>query len=100
MLGCKWWLPTELLWVPPVSGSAAGAEGTACPGAKNQCKRVSLHQAAAEASIPLGGDRQLPINSGLRPGGRRDAAAALGISRPTLDKKIEDYGLVVEKRRA
>ena len=28
------------------------------------------------------------------------AAAALGISRPTLDKKIEDYGLVVEKRRA
>ena len=28
------------------------------------------------------------------------AAAALGISRPTLDKKIEEYGLVVEKRRA
>lgn len=28
------------------------------------------------------------------------AAALLGISRPTLDKKIEDYGLVVEKRRA
>ena len=27
------------------------------------------------------------------------AAAMLGISRPTLDKKIEDYGLVVEKRR-
>ncbi len=27
------------------------------------------------------------------------AAALLGISRPTLDKKIEDYGLVVEKRR-
>ena len=28
------------------------------------------------------------------------AAALLGISRPTLDKKIEDYGLVVEKRRS
>jgi DNA-binding NtrC family response regulator/pSer/pThr/pTyr-binding forkhead associated (FHA) protein len=28
------------------------------------------------------------------------AAAILGISRPTLDKKIEDYQLVVEKRRA
>ncbi len=28
------------------------------------------------------------------------AAAALGISRPTLDKKIEEYQLVVEKRRA
>ncbi|MBX5483193.1 MAG: sigma 54-interacting transcriptional regulator [Myxococcaceae bacterium] len=28
------------------------------------------------------------------------AAAILGISRPTLDKKIGDYGLVVEKRRA
>ena len=28
------------------------------------------------------------------------AAALLGISRPTLDKKIEDYQLVVEKRRA
>jgi len=28
------------------------------------------------------------------------AAALLGISRPTLDKKIEDYGLVVEKIRA
>ncbi|HLL81588.1 MAG TPA: sigma 54-interacting transcriptional regulator, partial [Longimicrobium sp.] len=27
------------------------------------------------------------------------AAALLGISRPTLDKKIEDYGLVVEKIR-
>ncbi len=27
------------------------------------------------------------------------AAALLGISRPTLDKKIEDYQLVVEKRR-
>jgi len=27
------------------------------------------------------------------------AAAILGISRPTLDKKIEDYQLVVEKRR-
>ena len=27
------------------------------------------------------------------------AAALLGISRPTLDKKIEDYGLVVEKVR-
>lgn len=27
------------------------------------------------------------------------AAAILGISRPTLDKKIEDYGLVVEKVR-
>jgi DNA-binding NtrC family response regulator/pSer/pThr/pTyr-binding forkhead associated (FHA) protein len=27
------------------------------------------------------------------------AAAILGISRPTLDKKIEDYGLVVEKLR-
>lgn len=27
------------------------------------------------------------------------AAALLGISRPTLDKKIEDYHLVVEKRR-
>jgi DNA-binding NtrC family response regulator/pSer/pThr/pTyr-binding forkhead associated (FHA) protein len=27
------------------------------------------------------------------------AAALLGISRPTLDKKIEDYGLVVDKRR-
>jgi DNA-binding NtrC family response regulator len=28
------------------------------------------------------------------------AAAILGISRPTLDKKIEDYQLVVDKRRA
>lgn len=28
------------------------------------------------------------------------AAALLGISRPTLDKKIEDYQLVVEKRRS
>lgn len=28
------------------------------------------------------------------------AAALLGISRPTLDKKIEDFQLVVEKRRA
>jgi DNA-binding NtrC family response regulator len=28
------------------------------------------------------------------------AAALLGISRPTLDKKIEDYQLVVEKVRA
>jgi DNA-binding NtrC family response regulator len=28
------------------------------------------------------------------------AAAILGISRPTLDKKIEDYGLVVQKVRA
>ncbi|MFL5320000.1 MAG: sigma 54-interacting transcriptional regulator [Myxococcaceae bacterium] len=28
------------------------------------------------------------------------AAALLGISRPTLDKKIEDYGLTVEKIRA
>lgn len=28
------------------------------------------------------------------------AAALLGISRPTLDKKIDDYHLVVEKRRA
>jgi DNA-binding NtrC family response regulator len=28
------------------------------------------------------------------------AAAALGISRPTLDKKIEEYNLVVEKMRA
>ncbi len=28
------------------------------------------------------------------------AAAALGISRPTLDKKIDEYQLVVEKRRA
>ncbi len=28
------------------------------------------------------------------------AAAALGISRPTLDKKIEEFNLVVEKRRA
>ncbi len=28
------------------------------------------------------------------------AAALLGISRPTLDKKIEDYQLIVEKRRA
>jgi DNA-binding NtrC family response regulator/pSer/pThr/pTyr-binding forkhead associated (FHA) protein len=28
------------------------------------------------------------------------AAALLGISRPTLDKKIEEYQLVVEKRRA
>ncbi len=28
------------------------------------------------------------------------AAAALGISRPTLDKKIDEYNLVVEKRRA
>lgn len=28
------------------------------------------------------------------------AAAILGISRPTLDKKIEEYQLVVEKRRA
>ena len=27
------------------------------------------------------------------------AAAILGISRPTLDKKIEDYGLVVQKTR-
>jgi DNA-binding NtrC family response regulator len=27
------------------------------------------------------------------------AAAILGISRPTLDKKIDDYQLVVEKRR-
>jgi DNA-binding NtrC family response regulator len=27
------------------------------------------------------------------------AAAALGISRPTLDKKIEEFNLVVEKRR-
>ena len=27
------------------------------------------------------------------------AAALLGISRPTLDKKIEDFGLVVEKDR-
>jgi DNA-binding NtrC family response regulator len=28
------------------------------------------------------------------------AAAALGISRPTFDKKIEEFNLVVEKRRA
>jgi DNA-binding NtrC family response regulator len=28
------------------------------------------------------------------------AAALLGISRPTLDKKIADYQIVVEKRRA
>ncbi|MFZ5443688.1 MAG: sigma-54-dependent Fis family transcriptional regulator [Myxococcota bacterium] len=28
------------------------------------------------------------------------AAAALGISRPTLDKKIDEFNLVVEKRRA
>jgi DNA-binding protein Fis len=27
------------------------------------------------------------------------AAALLGISRPTLDKKIEEYGLLVEKGR-
>jgi DNA-binding NtrC family response regulator len=27
------------------------------------------------------------------------AAAILGISRPTLDKKIEDFQLVVEKKR-
>jgi DNA-binding NtrC family response regulator len=28
------------------------------------------------------------------------AAAILGISRPTLDKKIAEYQLVVEKKRA
>lgn len=28
------------------------------------------------------------------------AAAILGISRPTLDKKIEEFSLVVEKRRS
>jgi DNA-binding NtrC family response regulator/pSer/pThr/pTyr-binding forkhead associated (FHA) protein len=34
-------------------------------------------------------------------GGRKSAAARrLGISRPTLDKKIEEYGLRVERRRA
>ncbi|MCP3060041.1 hypothetical protein LXT21_14755 [Myxococcus sp. K38C18041901] len=27
------------------------------------------------------------------------AAALLGISRPTLDKKIEEYGLAVERGR-
>ena len=41
------------------------------------------------------------INEALREakGKKIKAAALLGISRPTLDKKIEDYQLVVEKRR-
>jgi len=42
------------------------------------------------------------IAEALRAAGGRKIAAAklLGISRPTLDKKIEDYGLTVERRRA
>lgn len=41
------------------------------------------------------------INEALREarGKKIKAAALLGISRPTLDKKIDDYQLVVEKRR-
>ncbi|MFY0576020.1 helix-turn-helix domain-containing protein [Cystobacter fuscus] len=41
------------------------------------------------------------ISEALRSAGGRKIVAArlLGISRPTLDKKIEDYGLTVERRR-
>ncbi|OJH38723.1 sigma 54-interacting transcriptional regulator [Cystobacter ferrugineus] len=41
------------------------------------------------------------IAEALRSAGGRKIVAArlLGISRPTLDKKIEDYGLTVERRR-
>jgi DNA-binding NtrC family response regulator/pSer/pThr/pTyr-binding forkhead associated (FHA) protein len=42
------------------------------------------------------------ISEALREAGGKKirAAAILGISRPTLDKKIEDYQLTVEKRRS
>lgn len=64
-------------------------EGQAQPEAKTLADRIMRLERDA-------------ISEALRQarGKKIKAAALLGISRPTLDKKIEDYQLVVEKRRA
>ncbi|MFZ5468072.1 MAG: FHA domain-containing protein [Myxococcota bacterium] len=71
------------LMLPPVvqEGAEAG-------------KMHTLHQRVARLERDA-------ISEALREAGGKkiQAAAILGISRPTLDKKIEDYQLVVEKTR-
>lgn len=65
--------------VPPVSSSPTHARWNSQTGRQEVVLRVSSHQAATKAAIPLGSDGQLAINGGLRPGRHRDAvAAALG----------------------
>lgn len=79
-----------------------GAEVTALhlpPEIQGGAAEASAPQSLAERISRLERDA---ISEALRQanGKKIRAAAALGISRPTLDKKIEEYNLVVEKRRA
>ncbi|QRO01667.1 sigma 54-interacting transcriptional regulator [Archangium violaceum] len=64
-------------------------EGSAAPSSLTLQERVTRleRDAIAEALRTAGGKKIV-------------AARMLGISRPTLDKKIEDYGLTVSRRRA
>ena len=65
-------------------------------------------QAGSASSAPLTLQERVSklerdaIAEALRTAGGKKIVAArmLGISRPTLDKKIEDYGLTVSRRRA
>jgi DNA-binding NtrC family response regulator len=67
---------------PDLRGEVAAASG------------ASLHQNVAAL------EREAIARALERAGGRKiRAAQLLGISRPTLDKKIAEYGLAVEKRR-
>ena len=79
----------------------AGAEVTALhlpPELQGQATAEATPQTLAERIARLERDA---ISEALRQanGKKTRPEAALGISRPTLDKKIEEFNLVVEKRR-
>ncbi len=95
------------LRLPPQiqEGAGAGAGAGTGSGAGTGVGAGAAQPAAAKAARSLQAMIQRlerdAISEALREarGKKIRAAALLGISRPTLDKKIEDYGLVVEKRR-
>lgn len=78
--------PPELV-SPGDLALAAGAPPSAGPPSTLQERVARLEREAIAAALREGGGRKIR------------AAALLGISRPTLDKKIAEYGLRVEKRR-